>query len=127
MKKKLLAGSELFRRRFLFVCARNRAIDLVKKRSRVTLVGDQQEMDLICPDEELEELLSDNAALKKAMDAVKRLVPPYSNVLYMHLAGWTVAEMADLFGMSSETVRKQLYRAKKQLREAVLNEGDEDQ
>ena len=110
---------------FLFVCTRNRALNFTKKQSRVVLVSEPWDANEIPEDIKLGELLEDRTALKKAMAAAKKLRPSYADVLYLHLEGFTVARIAELFKEEPEAVRKRLYRAKKKLRELMLEEGEE--
>ena len=121
-EEKLLAGTEVFRRRFLFACTRHRAMTFARKQSRLVLVDEPRFGRHESADAELPFLEDDGPLLEKAEAAVKALAPPYSDVLYLYLEGCTVLQTAQILGVKPDTVRKQLYRAKQQLRKAVLEE-----
>lgn len=120
--EKLLGLGEADRRRFLYVCVRNRSIDMIRLRGKVVSMEELADGGTQLPDDgedPLDDILSDRETVEAAKRAITKLEPRLGDVLYMHLKGYSTDEMARLLGEKPETVRKRLYRSKRALRKAV--------
>ena len=121
---RLMRMDETERKRFLFVCTRNRALNMVKKRGKLVSLEALREDGLQIPDEgSAEEPAAEAAALEAAREELLKMDPRYSDPLFLHLEGWTNAQIAAAFGEKEETVRKRIYRGKLLLRRAVEESG----
>lgn len=92
------------------------AIDLLRKRKKEISVEDIDEK--ILPQYTNDDLLS---------DAFRRLRPQYRELLLLryHL-GYGTSEIARMYRVNYETVRKRLQYAKKQLQKLLEEEGEEN-
>lgn len=125
----VIAYSQEDRRRFLFVCTRNRALNLVKRRAKDVSLDAMTEKGFDPPDggaDPIDQIVSERYLTERAKEAVKQLDPIYGEALWMHLMGFTAAATAKLFGEDYELIKKRMYRAKLQLKNAVLGEGGEE-
>ena len=125
--KNLLKKSDDKRRHFLFLCTRNRAINLVKCKSKLLSIDEMAERGLGMLDDPAQDpidaVLADKELLEKAKAAVNTLDRRYSDVLWLHLDGYSLKDIAKIFNEKPETVKKRLYRSKLLLREAVGMKG----
>lgn len=125
--KNLLKKSDDGRRHFLFLCTRNRAINLGKHKSKLLSIDEMAERGIgISSDSEqdpIDDIISNMDLLEKAKAAVNTLDQHYSDVLWLHLDGYSVKDIAKIFNEKPETVKKRLYRSKRLLREAVGMKG----
>lgn len=114
-------------RSFLFVCTKNRALSLIKKRSGSVslecIAENGHEVPSTDSDVSIEDIISDKALLEKAKEAMNGLDPIYADALFLHLEGYSARSISELFGENYQTVKKRIYRAKLLLREAVLGKG----
>ncbi|MBO4878860.1 MAG: sigma-70 family RNA polymerase sigma factor [Clostridia bacterium] len=127
---KVLRMNEEDCRRFLFVCTQNRAKNFANKRSKIAPFNEEafrtKEMQQESAEDELAELISNRELLAKTKAAINELPQPSRETFWLHLEGYSAAEISDLLGEKNETVRKRLYRARIKLRTAVLGEGGEE-
>ena len=116
---------EAERKRFLYVCVRNRAINMIRRRGKVVSLEELAEEGKAVPDggEDILETLSEGETLEAAKQAMGKLDPRLGDVLWMHLSGRTAAEIAQDLGEKEQTVKKRLYRAKLALREIMGKEA----
>ena len=123
--KTLAERDEDGRRRFLFVCVKNRALNMLKRRAKTASLDALNEDGMEFSDEQypLDEIVADKDMAERAKAAIKELAPEYADALYLSLQGYSSVEIAKLFQENYEAVRKRIYRAKQQLRELVLKGG----
>ncbi|MBO4878746.1 MAG: sigma-70 family RNA polymerase sigma factor [Clostridia bacterium] len=124
---KLMSKDETYRCRFLFICTRNRALNVLQRKSKVIPVDYLTETGNVPLWSENEETLVDQICdrdmLKKAKAAIKQLDPIYGDVLWMTMEGFSVADIAKLFGEKAETIKKRLYRGRITLRTVGGSKG----
>lgn len=103
-------------RRFLLICARNRAIGLAEH-MRYTVLTPPPEAPKDRPDtdELISERLDRRALLRRLGAAMEKLNPIYSDALYLRIGGRSISEIAELFGEKPETIKKRLHRARQLL------------
>lgn len=127
--KDLMERSEVGRRRFLFMCAKYRAINYGKRRSKVVSIDAMLENNADFPadltDDPIADIITDEDMLERGKIAINSLDKPYADVLWMSLEGYSVQDIAEFFGEKAGTIKKRLYRAKQMLRAAVGGEGGE--
>ena len=115
--------SELRRKRFMFICTRNRALNRLRQISKVVSIEVMKESsaDRLTDndDESILDLITNEELLQRAKEIINTLDRRYADVLWMYLEGYTLVETAKCFGEKPETVRKRLYRAKQLLRAAI--------
>ena len=125
----LLERSAEHRRRFLFLCTRNRAINWIKHNSKTisieALVENGQDISDNFSFDSFVESLAEKDLLESAKSAINNLDPIYGDGLWMHIRGYASSSIAKFFNEKPETVRKRLYRGKQLLRSAVGMEGGE--
>lgn len=125
----LMERSDIGRRRFLFICTRNRAVNFGKRKSKVISFEEMAESSpdasAYSADDPIDEIITDKDMLERGKAAICSLDPKYADVLWMHLDGYSVQSIAALWDEKPDTVKKRLYRAKRLLREAVGEKGGE--
>ena len=116
---------EAERKRFLYVCVRNRAIDMIRRRGKVVSMDELAEEGMTIPDggEDILESLLEGETLGAAKEAMKKLDPQLADALWLHLSGRTAAQIAADLGEKEQTVKKRLYRGKLALREIMGKEA----
>ena len=115
-------------RRFLLCCAKNRSLNLMKSRSKIVSLDALMEQgwdEIDLNKDPIDEIIADQALTKQAEEAISGLDPMYGEPLWLHLKGFSTADVSKLFNENYETVKKRTYRAKLLLRKAVLGEGGE--
>lgn len=124
--KNLAERTEDGRRRFLFVCVKNRALNYIKTRSRNASLDALTETGWDVHDsasDPIDEIIANADMVECAKAMIKTLDPIYADALWLSLEGFSTVEISILFKENHDTVRKRIYRAKQQLRELVLKEG----
>ena len=100
----------------LAVVTKSRAINILKARRET---ADPELIEQMLPDREI----SFTAGLL-AEEAIASLPPSVRETVLLHFAdGFSVPEIAAMQGTKKDTVRKTIYRAKKQLRRYLEEEG----
>lgn len=116
-------------RRFLYICAKHRAINYGKHKSKVVSFERLEEkgfdVSAGLTDESFVDMIIEQQLLEKAKAAIKGLDPKYGDVLWMSFEGYSVSDIAGFFNEKEETIKKRIYRGKLLLREAMLREGGE--
>lgn len=118
------------RRRFLFMCTRNRAINYGKRWAKVVSLDEMVENDVDfstdLTEEPIADIITNRDLLEKAKVAINALDPKYADVLWMHLEGYSVQDISQFFGEKYGTVKQRLYRSKQLLRVAIGVKGGEE-
>lgn len=106
---------------YLLKATKNTAINLAKRKERVTVSSDmvntlieieQEEI----PDKDFVEMLCTKAEYEQVVIAITQLGGIYSDVLYYHFVlEMPTIEVAELLQLKTDTVKKQLTRGKKLL------------
>lgn len=113
--------NEQYERAYMLTAARNAAIDIYNKNARS--VTFEIEIDQVYDDEVLKQVIaSENREMLSR--AIARLPDKYRDVLLMQqVYNLKVSEIAAAFGRKTETVEKQLSRARALLIKFCLEEG----
>ena len=112
-------------KRFVVIIVRNICFNVLKKDKRhpEVLSDDVSEIDQHATP--AEDAFFDSYSLEKLKEKIITLPAKQRDALYLHVAeNMSVKEIATLLGLSSETVKKRLQRARKKLRE-LMEECDE--
>ncbi len=127
--KELMQLDDAGRRRFLFVCVRNRALNVLKRKAKIVSAEALAEKgrDIPAEDGEIFTGLAEREAVESAAEAIERLDRKYSDVLWMSIKGLSVDAISEIIGEKPETVRKRLYRAKQLLRREMFPKGSDEQ
>ena len=115
-------------RSYLIACARNAAIDRLRRDSRFDRFGDVQERLSVLPDEAppTDALLIRSEQIQAIAAALKRLEPGMRELLRMkYFDEMSDAEIAQLLGVNRDSLRSRVNRARRKLG-ALLQEVDCD-
>ena len=125
--QRLSKRGELGIKRFLFICVRNRALNMLKRRSRVvSLEGLEESGSVIFADpieDDFYDALADEEVIEEAKEIIDSFDKETADAFIMFLAGFSAEETAECFDEKPDTIRKRLYRAKLRLREALAAKG----
>jgi RNA polymerase sigma-70 factor (ECF subfamily) len=120
---------------WLFRVARNRCIDVIRRRRTVPLAMPDDSLDSAAPmdpadDEPLPDVLAERADLQRLLaSAIAQLPPAYAEVVALRYAGdRSFAEIAEILDCDEGAARVRFHRAKSVLRRALrsLVEADEE-
>ena len=107
-------------KRFLVIIVRNICFNLLKKDKRhpEVLSDDVSEKDRHTPP--AEDKFFDSYSIEKLKEKIITLPAKQRDALYLHVAeNMSIKEISSLLGLSSETVKKRIQRARKKLRELM--------
>ena len=126
--KRLLVYNDDSRRRFLYLTAKHRALNLLRKNSPLVPFDEayagEADGALDYTDEEFIDAIQAKAEYARLMQAMDKLDPDDKALLWMRFGiELTTAEIADSLGEKSATITKRLQRAKKKLAAILLREG----
>lgn len=113
---------------FLFICIRNRAISILRRRKK--LVSYEESVENGAKPFSDEEYLSfpdspaDAAIAEEIKSTINSLDQRTADVIWMHVQGYSFEEIAEFFGEKPETIKKRLYRGKKKLARVLGKKGD---
>ncbi len=106
---------------YLYTIAHNRAVNVLKKRSRGAVVEKAED---IADRESLEETVIKTERAKRLNAALKTLPAELHYALHLvYYEGFTYEETAAILGYSRKKVDNMLYRGKALLREKLTKEG----
>ncbi len=100
---------------FLVIISRNVSLDILRKRKKET-----EAEDIPDPSPGIDEIVINRDTLKRTAEAIRALDPKYRDVLLaVRVHNLSRMETAEMFGISEETVKKRLTRAKEKLKEVI--------
>ena len=125
---KLIGRTDAEQRRFLFIMAKHRSLNLIKKNSPVVSLDDgllgSGDPALVCTDEAFIEALDTKAIYNRVVEAIKKLAADDSALLWLRFGlDFGAAEIADSLSEKRETITKRLQRAKRRLLSMLETEG----
>ncbi len=115
-----LAGDDCSARSYALTMARNKAVDLIRRRKREQQWESLDHLTLTADD--LPPAPAEGGGIIEIIDSLPEL---YSAVLKLRGLGFAPAEIAKLQGKEIQTVYKQLARGKRLLKEKMKEEGYE--
>ncbi|SHO43244.1 RNA polymerase sigma factor [Anaerocolumna xylanovorans] len=106
---------------YLFMLGKRRAIDYLRKNSRVNMVSVD---DLQLEDaKSLEDIIYQNENSKAVQEAIKEMKPEYSQaIILLYLNGFSLAETAAIMDKPVSSIKVLSHRAKNKLKE-ILQKG----
>ena len=119
-KLRELAGDDCSGRSYALTMARNKAVDLIRRRKREQQWESLDHLSLTADD--LPPSPAEGGGIIEIIDSLPEL---YSAVLKLRGLGFAPAEIAKLQGKEIQTVYKQLARGKRLLKEKMKEEGYE--
>ncbi|ADY57027.1 RNA polymerase, sigma-24 subunit, ECF subfamily [Syntrophobotulus glycolicus DSM 8271] len=111
--------------RVLFVIiVRNTAIDIYRQRKKQSgILTETPEEDLSDPGPSVEEILIRNEILTGVAEKMKKLYPPYADILSLKYSyQYTNEEISRLLNLTPENTRTRLHRARKSLNKLLAQE-----
>lgn len=120
---KLVPQDEKVERAYVLTAAKNAALSLLPKKQRRDKVLDLTDVDAAADDDLFQQVMNcqDYELLLRAM---RQMEPPYREVLMLvYVQEQSLKAASEILHRKEETVRKQLYRGRKQLIELCGKEG----
>ena len=106
---------------YLYMIAKCRAINYIKKEKRVTNI--LQYENLCIEDNNLEEIVFKNEENQNIKKMIKKLKPEYQEIIYLTIfQGFKYKETAKIMDKSIAQVKGLLHRAKKKLKQLLESE-----
>ena len=128
--KRLMGYDDEARRRFLFITTKHRALNLIKKNSRISRLpfdetyaveGDGA---LDFSDDEFIERIEQDCEYARLLEAMEQLSTDDKALIWLRFGmELSTSEIAEQLGEKSATVTKRLQRAKKKLASILMREG----
>lgn len=123
--EKILGMDEIRTRSYVCITAKNAAINMYNHRKRNNSVPIEEAEEIADESVEIEHQAMLNMDIATMKRALEMLPEKYFDVLYLELNnGLNAKEIAAVLGVSEETARKRVQRAKKKLKEIL--EGMEE-
>lgn len=99
---------------YLYLIARNRAIDIIRKHEKGNVhVQLLEEITSEVSIEDVEELAITHLQLEKAIRILTEMPELYQRALYLSVSGYTIREIAHITKSSESAVKSRIHRARK--------------
>ena len=109
---------------YLSVMTRNTALDMQRKTNRLPESNVMEELDVMEADISVEEAALMNINSERIKEALRRLPEQEYEILFLNLqVGLSPSEIADRLGITSNTVRQRIFRAKNNLKKELEKDG----
>lgn len=109
---------------YLSVMTKNTALDMQRKTNRLPESNVMEELDEMEADISVEEAALMNINSERIKEALRRLPEQEYEILFLNLqVGLSPSEIADQLGITSNTARQRIFRAKNNLKKELEKEG----
>ena len=109
---------------YLSVMTRNTALDMQRKTNRLPESNVMEELDEMEADISVEEAALMNINTERIKEALRRLPEQEYEILFLNLqVGLSPSEIAEQLGITSNTARQRIFRAKNNLKKELEKEG----
>lgn len=109
---------------YLSVMTRNTALDMQRKTNRLPESNVMEELDGMEADISVEEAALMNINTERIKEALRRLPEQEYEILFLNLqVGLSPSEIAEQLGITSNTARQRIFRAKNNLKKELEKEG----
>lgn len=109
---------------YLSVMTRNTALDMQRKTDRLPESNVMEELDGMEADISVEEAALMNINTERIKEALRRLPEQEYEILFLNLqVGLSPSEIAEQLGITSNTARQRIFRAKNNLKKELEKEG----
>ncbi|MCH5206729.1 MAG: sigma-70 family RNA polymerase sigma factor [Oscillospiraceae bacterium] len=109
---------------YLSVMTKNTALDMQRKTKRLPESNVMEELDEMESDISVEEAALMNINSERIKEALRRLPEQEYEILFLNLqVGLSPSEIADQLGITSNTARQRIFRAKNNLKKELEKEG----
>lgn len=114
---------------YIFTLGRNKAIDYVRKQSRLSMMDFQEDKDdLFSIEESLEEKIVMDEEKEELLQAIKALNPDYQRAIYLaDFEGLSYAEIGQILGKNQNQVKVLIHRARSRLKEIFMKGAGQDE
>ncbi len=113
---------------FIFTIGRNKAIDYMRKQSRLSFNTSYSEIEMQGDYEVLEDIVIDNEEKREVFQAIKSLKPDYQRALHLYaIEELSYKEIAKVMGKTHAQVKIMLYRARNSLKASLGEEAARDE
>ncbi len=108
---------------YIYTLGKNKAIDYVRKQTRLDMVSFNDSNDLLYSEENLEDKIIENEEKAHLINALKKLKPDYERAIYLvDFEELTYQEVSEILGKNLSQTKVLIHRARKALRK-LLEEG----
>lgn len=105
---------------YLYTIAKSKALNYIKREKRIIELDEEQFEDL----EELEEKVFKNERAENLRKAIQKLKTEYQNIIYLaDIEELSYKEIGHILKKTDGSVKILIYRARKALKQIVLEEG----
>lgn len=105
---------------YLFIIAKSRAINYIKKESKISYIQDNE---YIFTEEEIEDIIFEKEKSKKLKHAIGKLPEPQNQIIYLvDIEELSYEEICKIFDMSLSKVKTLIHRGRKKLKNILEKE-----
>lgn len=111
---------------YIYTLGRNKAIDYVRKQSKLKVIPFERDNEILLDEDSLEEKVIKDEEKKLLLDSLKKLKPDYEKAIYLaNFEELSYEEISKILGKTLGQTRVLIHRARKALRD-VLEKGAGD-
>lgn len=108
---------------YIYTLGRNKAIDYVRKQSKLKVIPFEQENEILSHEDSLEEKVIKAEERRLLLDSLKKLKPDYEKAIYLvDFEEMSYEEISKILGKTLGQTRVLIHRARKALKE-ILEKG----
>lgn len=109
-------------RTYLYTIAKSRAINYIKKESKISYLQDNE---YLFTEEEIEDAVFSKEKSKQLKLAIDRLPEPQNQLIYLvDIEELSYKEICNILGMSLSQVKTLIHRGRKKLKQILMREAD---
>lgn len=107
---------------YLYMIAKSRAINYIKKENKITYLQDKE---FVFTEEEIEESIFNEEKSQKLKQAINKLPEPQNQIIYLvDIEELSYNEICNIFGMSLSKIKTLIHRGRKKLKKILEKEVD---
>ncbi|WIV13735.1 RNA polymerase sigma factor [Proteiniborus sp. MB09-C3] len=108
---------------YIYTLGRNKAIDYVRKQSKLSIVSFEQDNEMLFSEDNLEENIIKDEEKRLLLNSLKKLKPDYEKAIYLvDFEDLSYGEISKILGKTLGQTKVLIHRARKALRK-ILEEG----
>ncbi|MGJ0847064.1 RNA polymerase sigma-70 factor, ECF subfamily [Tissierella praeacuta DSM 18095] len=113
---------------YIYTLGRNKAIDYVRKQSKLKVVPFERDNEILVDKDSIEEKIIKDEEKKLLLDSLKKLKPDYENAIYLaDFEELSYGEISKILGKTLGQTKVLIHRARKALKEIFEKGAEKDE